>query len=133
MASMKFEPQPCRARINQPSGDLVIENLQAVPRFSSGRHIGESQENAGDQLKYEHSECGAAKNVRPACGLARNRVLHGFPDRLGDLQPRLKPVTHFLYQAHGVLAGEILISLAEEAPGVGNSPTWIARFPASTL
>ena len=45
-------------------GDLVIENLQAVPRFSSGRHIDESQQNAGDQLKYEHSECGAAENVR---------------------------------------------------------------------
>jgi len=32
MATMKFEPQPCRARRNQPNGDLVIQHLEASAR-----------------------------------------------------------------------------------------------------
>ena len=72
---------------NEPAErDLVIENLQAVPCFSRGRHIEEGEQNAGDQLEHEHRERGAAKDVSPACGLARDRVLHRLPDRRGELQ-----------------------------------------------
>ena len=77
---------------NEPAErDLVIENLQAVPRFSRGGHIKEGEENAGDKLEHEHSERRAAKDVSPACGLPRDRVLHGLPDRRGELQPRFEP------------------------------------------
>ena len=80
---------------NEPAErDLVIENLQAVPCFGRGGHIKEGKQNAGDNLEQEHSERGAAKNVSPACGLARNRMLHRLPDRRGELQARIEPVTH---------------------------------------
>ena len=80
---------------NEPAErDLVIENLQAVPCFSRGGHIKEGEENAGDKLEHEHSERGAAKDVSPACGLARDRVLHRLPDRRGELKPLIEPVAH---------------------------------------
>ena len=66
---------------NEPAEREVIQNLQAIPHFSPRRHVDESEENAGDELEYEHCERGAPKNVGPACGLARVRVLHDLPDR----------------------------------------------------
>ena len=67
--------------MNQPKRDLMVENLQTVPGFSGGGHIEEGEQNASDNLKPEHSERGAAKNVRPAGCFARYRVGHRFPDR----------------------------------------------------
>ena len=125
---------PAVQSANEPAErDLVIENLQAVPCFSRGGHIKEREQNAGDKLEHEHRERGAAENVSPACGLARDRVLHGLPDRRGKLQARIEPVAHFLDQAHGGFPAEMLIRLAVGAPVVGISPAWINRFPCSTL
>src|ERR1700677_5153860 len=103
IATMKFEPQPCRARMNQPSCDLVIEDLQAIPCFFRGRHAKESEENASDELKHQDCERSAAKFISPACRLARDGVLHCLADRRRERKPLIEPVAHFSDQAHGGL------------------------------
>ena len=48
---MKFDPQPCSARINQPKRLHLVQALQAAPRAISGRHVDERQTDAGDDLQ----------------------------------------------------------------------------------
>ena len=113
---------------NEPAErDFVIQNLQAIPCFSPRGHVDQSEENAGDELEYEHRERGAPKNVSPACGLARDRVLHSLPDRRGKLQPLVEPGPDFLDQAHGGLSTEMFVRLG--APGVGRAPALMSNFP----
>ena len=71
--------------------DLVIENVQAVPRLARRGDIDQSQQNAGEDLQEEQRERRAAKDVPPACGLARNLVQHGVLDRAFELKAALKP------------------------------------------
>ena len=49
-ATMKFDPQPCMARRNQPSGKLLVQHLQAVPCFARGGNIDDRQQDAGRNL-----------------------------------------------------------------------------------
>ena len=70
---------------------MVIENLQAVPRFSGGRHIDERKKNPGNDLKHEAGQSGAAENIEPTCGLARHRMPGGFPNRRTELKALIEP------------------------------------------
>ena len=63
-----------------PQCDVVIEDLQAVPCLSRGGHINEREKNPGDNLKNENGQGGAAENIKPACGIARNRCVGRFPN-----------------------------------------------------
>ena len=49
-ATMKFEPQPCIARRNQPSGSCMVQHLQAVPGLARRGNIDDGQQDAGDDL-----------------------------------------------------------------------------------
>ena len=119
---------------NEPAEcDLVIENLEAIPCFSRGGHVKEGEENAGDELEHKDCERGAAKYISPACRSARDRMLHRFSDRRGELKPLIEPVAHFPDQAHGGLPVEMLISFAVGAPVVGIWPASINRLRWSTL
>ena len=74
-----------------PQSDLVIESLQAVPRFSRGGDIYQRQKNPCDNLKQEHGQCGAAEDIKPACGITRDAVPGRFPDRFTNLQALIEP------------------------------------------
>ena len=64
---------------NEPSErDAVIESLQAVPGLSRGRHVNQRKKNSGDDLKKENGERGAAEDVKPTCGITRDRVRRPF-------------------------------------------------------
>jgi hypothetical protein len=45
-----------------PQSDLVIESLQAIPRFSRRGDVYQRQKNPCDNLKHEHGQCGAPKD-----------------------------------------------------------------------
>ena len=62
---MKFEPQPCSARMNQPKVCWWFRYLQTAPRLIGGRHIDEREADAGDELQDHHREAGAAEDVGP--------------------------------------------------------------------
>src|SRR5258708_7194653 len=73
---------PPMQRSNKPTeGYLGIQNLQAVPSLAGGGHIDEGEKNSSDNLEGKHSERGAAEDVKPACRLPRNGVLHRVADR----------------------------------------------------
>src|SRR5580704_1003122 len=115
---------------NEPTErDLVIQSLQAVPSFSSGRHINKREHDAGHDLQHEHHERRAAENIKPAGGFARYRMLGGFLDDGANLQTLIQPLTDGFNQTHGRISRTIL----EAWPGVGISPALIMSFPPSTL
>src|SRR5579863_1986709 len=116
---------------NEPTQrNTVIENLQAVPGLSGGRHINESQENPGDNLKHEAGQRSAAENVKPTCSLARHAMLCGFANLRAKLKPLIKPPPDFPDHAHVFLAPALL---AVELPVVGISPALMNSFPSATL
>ena len=66
---------------NEPAeGDVVIKDLQAVPGFGGGRNVDKREQNAGDDLQDKNGEGGAAENVAPTGGVARDGMLGGFAD-----------------------------------------------------
>ena len=71
--------------------DIVIQRLKAAPCLSSGRHVNQSQQDAGDDLQHEHSESSAAKNIEPTGGFSRNFMLRGLTDGGGNLQALVQP------------------------------------------
>ena len=79
------------ARRNQPERDLVIENVQTVPRFTRRRNIDQGQQNAGEDLQEEQRERRTAEDVPPACSLARNGMERSILDRAFELKAALKP------------------------------------------
>ena len=82
-------------------GNGMIERLQAVPRFSCGRHVNHCEQNAGHNLHDEDDERGAAENVKPAGGVAWHGMFGGFANGGRKLQARIEPVADFSDQAHG--------------------------------
>ena len=115
---------------NEPTKrDIVIEGLETVPGFSGGRHVNERQHDAGNDLQHEHDEGGAAKNIKPARGFARNGMLHGLADGRAKLEARVQPLADGFDQTHVRISRTIL----EAWPGVGISPALINSFPLSIL
>src|SRR3982074_1192339 len=82
--------------------NAVIEGLETVPRLSCRRHVDQREQYAGDNLKHETGERGAAENIEPACGLPPNWVRGCLANRGSGRQPQIEPVTDFLDQAHVV-------------------------------
>ena len=126
-------------RAQKPAqGDLMVENVQAVPRLGRRGNIDQRQQNAGDDLQQEQREGGAAEDVPPACGVARHlvqgRVLH----RPFELQPALEPVRRrgfavvasSLAWAVSRCAVEMLTSFAV-FESVGIWPASICNWPAT--
>src|ERR1700688_1177905 len=115
---------------NEPSKrNIVVECLETVPSFTGGRHVNESQHDPGNHLQKENYEGGTAENVKPACGFARNRMLHRFADRRAKLETRVQPFANGFNQAHG----RISLTILEAWPGVGISPALMSSFPFSIL
>ena len=91
-ATMKLEPQPWTAAQKPSQGDIVIQILQTVPGFGRRGHINQRQQNAGENLQDEDGKRGAAEDIPPARGFARDRMRNGFANRAADLQALLEPV-----------------------------------------
>ena len=87
MAIMKFEPQPCRARMNHPRAIVVIESLQTVPRLARGGYVDQRQKNSCNNLQQEDSQRGAAENIKPTCGVARDADA---PPSRGSMSPTFR-------------------------------------------
>ena len=113
-----------------PESDAVIENLQAVPGLSRGRHVNQRKQNAGDDLKQENGERGAAEDVKPARGITRDRVPGRFANRRAKLEALVEPGADSSDQAHGGLTPLIF---AVGLPVVGISPPLMKSFPSSIL
>jgi len=74
-------------RADEPSEcDVMIEGLEAAPRLAGRGHIGQSQQNAGDELETKDDQRCAAEYVPPARGVARNRMFRCLADGRGELQ-----------------------------------------------
>src|SRR6202050_466528 len=115
---------------NEPAQrDAVIKSLKAVPSFTGGRHVNERQHDARHDLKHEHDERSTAKDIKPACGFARNGVLGGVADGSAKLEARVQPITDRFDQTHGLISR----TMFEAWPGVGISPARINSFPFSIL
>src|SRR5262249_25355189 len=116
---------------DEPSeGHVVVEGLQAAPRFPCGGRVDEREEDPSHELLEEDDERGAAEHVPPARGVLRHRVLGRFPDRRGELQPGGEPLADARkLQAHGSFSPK----RAATPPNVGSSPAWIVSTPSSTF
>ncbi len=117
LATSKFEPQPCTARMNQPEIDIVIERLQTAPRLRCRGNIDKGQQNSGDELQQKNDQSGAAEDVPPACGAARHGMFSGLANRRRYLQTLVEPLSDLRDQAHGRC-----FPLSAAVPGVGSSP-----------
>ncbi len=84
---------PAVQRAQKPAErNLVIQNVEAVPRFARRRNVNQRQQNAGKDLQKEQREGGAAEDIPPACRVARHRVQSRFLHRPFKLQAQLEPV-----------------------------------------
>ena len=96
----------------------MVQDLKAAPCLSRRGHVDQCQEYAGDNLEHEARERCAAENIKPACGLARNRMFGRLANRRAHLQTQIEPVSKCLDQAHVVSPRVVLPA----RPGVGISP-----------
>ena len=114
--------------------DGMIESLQAVPGFAGGGDVDDGEQHAGNDLHDKDNESGAAENIKPTGGFARDRMLSSFAERGGELQAGVEPIAELLDQAHGSFP---LISTSALGllglTGVGNSPALMKSFPSSIL
>ena len=84
---------PAMQRAEKPAeGNLMVENVQAVPCLAAGRDIDERQQNAGEDLQEQQRECGAAKDVKPARRASRNGMQDSVFYRGLELKALLTPV-----------------------------------------
>jgi hypothetical protein len=85
-------------------------------------------------LHDKDNESGAAENIEPTGGLARDGMFGRFANSGGELQARVEPIADLLDQAHGSFP---LISTSALGmlglTGVGNSPALMKSFPSSIL
>src|SRR5260370_105963 len=66
-------------RADEPAQrDVVIQHLQAVPRFGRGRNVNDRQQNPGDHLQHENHHRRAADNIEPTTGASPDGRLRGF-------------------------------------------------------
>src|SRR5216683_8162166 len=107
----------------------MVQGLEAVPCLSRRGDIDQRQQDSGDYLQHETRERGAAKNVKPTCGLAWNRMLGRLAKRRAKLQSQIEPLADSLDQAHVVPRCFVLAA----RPGVGISPALMRSFPCSIL
>src|SRR5215475_1438570 len=112
---------PPMHRSDEPAkGNLMIQRLQAAPRFAGRWHINQREQDSRDELQNKDSERSAAEDVPPASSVSRYRMLNGFADRCRQLQTLVEPLSDFAnHETHG---GFSPVSDAIAAPGVGNSP-----------
>jgi hypothetical protein len=110
----------------------VVEDLKAVPGFTSGGNIDQGEENSGEDLKDKHDKGGAPENVKPARRIAWNGVLCGFTESLANLEARIQPIAYQSDQTHRRVS-KVTSDDHFFWPGVGISPPLMNSFPSSIL
>src|SRR5246127_359286 len=111
--------------------DIVVECLQAAPRFRARRHINQREQNSRHNLQHEDRQRGAAKHVPPARRVPRHGMFGHCANWRRKLQSTVEPVANSSdHDAHG---GFSPVSSAIAAPGVGSSPAWMVTSSFSTL
>ena len=82
---------PAVQRTQKPAErNLMVQNVEAVPRLARGGNVDQRQKNAGEDLQKEQRESSAAKDVPPACSVARNRMQSGLFNRAFELEARAR-------------------------------------------
>ena len=72
-------------------GVVLFQVVQAGPGFGHRRHVEQGQENAGDQLKQDEDQGGAAEGVEPGATY-RYRLVEAFTEEAADRGPLVQPV-----------------------------------------
>ena len=108
----------------------MVKDLEAIPGFTCRRNVNEGEKNSSDNLKKEHSQGGAAKNIKPTCCFARDRMRGSFANDCANFQAFVEPGSGSFDQAHGVLE---LFVFALGLPTVGISPLLMNSCPSSIL
>src|SRR2546426_12769301 len=86
---------------NEPAErNLMIENLQAVPGLARCGYVHGGKKNPGDNLENGHCQCRTAKNVEPACGLPRDRMLLRLSDWAAEVNAEADAVGDVANEAH---------------------------------
>ena len=86
---------PSMQRAQKPAQrNIVVEELEAVPRLARGRRVNQRKQNAGHDLQHEQHRGGAAKDIPPACAAGRNGMRRRVHGRLAEAEAMLEPVVH---------------------------------------
>src|SRR6202789_907677 len=122
-------------RANKPTGGhVVIQSLPGGRGLDSGSSVNEGEHDAGNDLQHEDHQRRAAKNIKPAGGVARDLVPGGFLDGGVDGQADAEPIDHGFDQAHGFISRTISEFFDLQAlPGVGISSALMKSLPDSSL
>src|SRR6266404_2134979 len=100
IATMKFEPHPCIARMNQPKVTSWFKRLQTAPSLACRRYVNQGQQDSSNELKKEDRERSAAEHIEPARCVARHGMLCRVTNGSGQLQPLVKPLPDLSDHAH---------------------------------